>query len=76
MKVCASMLQITSRQKGLRQSNNYHRPRRSTSKHQSNQVSQLGEQPNQTIPPLKVLSKKDEAIGQFVVESSLTKAQI
>ena len=28
--------------------------------HRFNQVPQLGQQPNQTIPPLKVLSKKDE----------------
>ena len=41
-----------------------------------NQVRQLGQQPNQMIPPLKVLSKKDEATAQFVLESGLTKAQI
>ena len=41
-----------------------------------NQVPQLGQQPNQTIPPLKVLSKKDEATAQFVLESGLTKAQL
>ena len=28
------------------------------------------------IPPLKVLSKKDEATAQFVLESGLTKAQL
>ena len=38
-----------------------------------NQVPQLGEQPNQTIPPLKVLSKEDEATTQFVEETRLTK---
>ena len=38
-----------------------------------NQVPQLEEQPNQTIPPLKVLSKEDEATTQFVEETRLTK---
>ena len=41
-----------------------------------NQVPQLGEQPNQTIPPLKVFSKKDEAIAEFVVETGLSKTQL
>ena len=40
------------------------------------QILQLGEQPNQTIPPLKVLSKKDEATAEFVVQSNLSKAQL
>ena len=50
----------------------YEKPRN----HQYNQVPQLGQQPNQTIPPMKVLSEKDEATAQFVLESGLTKAQI
>ena len=39
-------------------------------------VPQLGEQPNQTVPPLKVLSKEDEATAQFVEETRLTKRQL
>ena len=47
------------------------------SNHRKNQtVPQLGEQPNQTVPPLKVLSKEDEATAQFVEESCLTKGQL
>jgi len=38
-----------------------------------NQVPQLGEQPNQMIPPLKVLSKEDETTTEFVVETGLSK---
>ena len=41
-----------------------------------NKVPQLREQPNQTIPPLKVFSKKDEAIAEFVVETGLSKTQL
>ena len=41
-----------------------------------NQVPQLGQQSKQSIPPLKVLSEKDVATAQFVLESGLTKAQI
>ncbi|RLN25444.1 transposon protein, putative, CACTA, En/Spm sub-class [Panicum miliaceum] len=41
-----------------------------------NQVPQLGEQPNQSIPPLIVLSKENEATTEFVMESALTKAQL
>ena len=44
--------------------------------HRYNQILQLGEQPNQTVPPLKVLSKEDEATAQFVEESCLTKGQL
>ena len=39
-------------------------------------VPQLGEQPNQTVPPLKVLSKEDEATAQFVEETNLTEGQV
>ena len=41
-----------------------------------NQVPQLGQQSKQSIPPLKVLSEKDVATAQFVLESGLTKAQL
>jgi hypothetical protein len=41
-----------------------------------NQILQLGEQPKQSIPPLKVFSKEDEATAEFVVETNLTKAQL
>ena len=41
-----------------------------------NQVPQLGKQPKQSVPNLKVLSKKDEALAQFVAETGLTKAQL
>ena len=41
-----------------------------------NQIPQLGEQPNQMIPPLKVLLEEDETTTQFVEETSLTKAQL
>jgi len=44
---------------------------------QKNQmVPQLGEQPNQTVLPLKVLSKEDEAIAQLVEKTRLTKGQL
>jgi hypothetical protein len=46
------------------------------SNHRYNQISQLGEQPKQSIPPLKVLSKEDEATAEFVVETNLTKGQL
>ena len=47
------------------------------SNRQKNQmVPQLREQPNQTVLPLKVLSKEDEAIAQFVEETLLTKGQL
>jgi len=39
-------------------------------------VLQLEEQPNQMVPPLKVLSKEDEATAQFVEETCLTKGQL
>ena len=38
-----------------------------------NQVPQLGEQPKQRVPDLKVLSKEDEALAEFVAETGLTK---
>ena len=41
-----------------------------------NQIPQLGQQSKQSIPPLKVLSEKDAATAQFVLESGLTKAQL
>ena len=41
-----------------------------------NQVPQLGQQSKQSIPPLKVLSEKDAATTQFVLESGLTKARL
>ena len=41
-----------------------------------NQVPQLGEQPKQRVPDLKVLSKEDEALAEFVAEIGLTKAQL
>ena len=44
--------------------------------HRYNQVPQLGGQPNQMIPPLKVLSKEEEAAARFVEETSLTKDQL
>ena len=40
------------------------------------QILQLGEQPNQTIPPLKVLLKEDEATTEFVVGTNLSKGQL
>ena len=46
------------------------------SNHRRNQVPQLGQQSKQSIPPLKVLSVKDAATAQFVLESGLTKAQL
>jgi hypothetical protein len=39
-------------------------------------ISHLREQPQQSIPPLQVLSKDDEATAEFVVETKLTKAQL
>jgi hypothetical protein len=44
--------------------------------HRYNNIPQLGEQPQQFIPPLQVLSKEDEATADFVVEMKLTKAQL
>jgi len=41
-----------------------------------NQVPQLGQQSEQSILPLKVLSDQDAATAQFVLESGLTKAQL
>jgi hypothetical protein len=41
-----------------------------------NQVPQLREQPNQMIPPLKVLLKEDEATTEFVVGTNLSKGQL
>ena len=41
-----------------------------------NQVPQLSEQPKQSVPPLVVLSKEDEATAEFVKETNLTKAQL
>ena len=41
-----------------------------------NQVPQLSEQPKQSVPDLKVLSKEDEALAQFAAETGLTKAQL
>ena len=41
-----------------------------------NQVPQLGEQPKQRVPDLKVLSKEDEGIAEFVSEIGLSKAQL
>ena len=41
-----------------------------------NQVLQLRKQPNQMIPPLKVLLEEDETTAQFVEETGLTKAQL
>ena len=38
-----------------------------------NQVPHLGEQPKQRVPDLKVLSKEDEAIAEFVAETGLSK---
>ena len=40
------------------------------------QVPQLGEQPKQRVPDLKVLSKEDEALAEFVAETGLSKAQL
>jgi hypothetical protein len=39
-------------------------------------IPQLGEQSQQSIPPLEVLSKENESIADFVVETKLTKAQL
>ena len=41
-----------------------------------NQVPQLGEQPKQSVPPLVVLSKEDEATAEFVKETNLTNGQL
>ena len=41
-----------------------------------NQVPQLGKQPKQRVPNLKVLSKEDEALAEFVAETGLSKAQL
>ena len=38
-----------------------------------NQVPHLDEQPKQRVPDLKVLSKEDEAIAEFVAETGLSK---
>ena len=38
-----------------------------------NQVPQLGEQPKQRVLDLKVLSKEDAALVEFVAETGLTK---
>ena len=46
------------------------------SNHRRNQVPQLGQQSKQSITPLKVISEKDAATAQFVLESGLTKAQL
>jgi hypothetical protein len=46
------------------------------SNHWYNQVPQLGEQPKQRVPDLKVLSKEDEAIAEFVAKTRLSKAQL
>ena len=46
------------------------------SNRRNNQIfPQLGEQTNQTIPPLKVLSKEDEATARFIEETRFTKGQ-
>jgi predicted ATP-dependent protease len=39
-------------------------------------IPKLREQSQQSIPPLQVLSKEDEATAEFVVETKLTKAQL
>jgi hypothetical protein len=39
-------------------------------------IPQLGEQPQQSIPSLQVLSKEDKVMAEFVVETKLTKAQL
>jgi hypothetical protein len=39
-------------------------------------IPQLGEQSQQSIPPLQVLSKENEATADFVLETELTKAQL
>ena len=41
-----------------------------------NQVPQLGEQPKQRVPDLKVLSNEDEALAEFVAETGLAKARL
>jgi hypothetical protein len=39
-------------------------------------IPQLGEQSQQSIPPLEVLSKENAAMANFMVETKLTKAQL
>jgi hypothetical protein len=39
-------------------------------------IPQLGEESHQSIAPLQVLSKEDEATNDFVMETELTKAQL
>jgi hypothetical protein len=46
------------------------------SNHRGKNILQLGEQPQQSIPPLQVLSKEDEATAMFVAETKLIKAQL
>ena len=49
---------------------------KSWEKKSNQRVPQLGEQPNQTIPPLVVCSKEDEATIEFVKETNLKKGQL
>ncbi|RLN07527.1 hypothetical protein C2845_PM11G18360 [Panicum miliaceum] len=51
------------------------KPYEKNNNRQYNQVPQFGEQPKQSIPPLKVLSKEDEATAEFVMETNIKKAQ-
>jgi hypothetical protein len=39
-------------------------------------IPQLGQQFHQSIPPLQVLSKEDEAMADFMLETKPTKAQL
>jgi flagellar biosynthesis GTPase FlhF len=41
-----------------------------------NNILRLEEQPQQSIPPLQVLSKEDEAMADFMVETKLIKSQL
>ena len=45
-----------------------------SNRRENQRVPQLGEQSNQTLPPLVVLSKEDEATTEFVQETNLIKA--
>ena len=48
-----------------------------SNRRENQRVPQLGEQSKKnTVPPLVVLSKEDEATVEFVKETNLTKAQL
>jgi hypothetical protein len=39
-------------------------------------ISQLGEQPEQSLPPFRVLSKEDEELAKIIQDTGLTSEQL